>query len=166
MEKRLTRDTDRAMIAGVAAGWADYLGADLAIVRLVLVLLFLFGGIGLLLYVICWIVMPPREPGAHQAPAAAGQASQPSGPAFQPRPQPAAGDARPSAGPGNPAGRGGMVGGVILIVLGILLLGDQAAWLGWPRWARLTTLWPAVLIILGLYMVVVAARVGRRAPGS
>lgn len=165
MEGRLTRDTERAMIAGVAAGWADYLGADLAIVRLVLVLLFLCGGIGLLFYVVCWIVMPPRQPGAIAAsPSPAAQASEPSGPAPQARPQPSTGDARPPAHPGRPAGRGGVVGGVILIVLGMLLLGDQAPWLGWPSWARLTTLWPAILIVLGFYMILVASRTIRRAP--
>ena len=45
-------------IAGVCAAFARAYGWDLNMVRLVLVLLVLFGGGGLLAYVICWIVIP------------------------------------------------------------------------------------------------------------
>jgi phage shock protein PspC (stress-responsive transcriptional regulator) len=57
-EKRLMRSRDDRMIAGVAAGLADYLGMDSTLVRLIFVLLALAGGPGLLIYIILWIVMP------------------------------------------------------------------------------------------------------------
>jgi phage shock protein PspC (stress-responsive transcriptional regulator) len=47
------------MIAGVALGMANYFGIDVTIVRLVWALLFLPGGApGLVMYVVCWIIIP------------------------------------------------------------------------------------------------------------
>lgn len=61
-EKKLTRPRKGRVIAGVAQGMANYFGTDVALVRLVWVLLFLPGGApGLLLYLLCWIVMPSEE---------------------------------------------------------------------------------------------------------
>ena len=45
-------------IAGVCAAFARAYGWDLTIVRLVLILLVVFGGSGVLAYIICWIVIP------------------------------------------------------------------------------------------------------------
>jgi phage shock protein PspC (stress-responsive transcriptional regulator) len=58
--KRLVRTPDRK-IAGVAAGIAHYLGIDPTIVRIAFVALAFAGGIGLLLYLICFFVMPKGE---------------------------------------------------------------------------------------------------------
>lgn len=57
-EKRLFRDTDNAQIAGVCQGIANFFNIDVVIIRLVWALIFFFGGFGLLLYVILWIVVP------------------------------------------------------------------------------------------------------------
>ena len=58
MSNKLTRSTDDVMIAGVAAGVANYLNVDPVWVRLLFVLLALGGGHGLLIYLVLWIVMP------------------------------------------------------------------------------------------------------------
>lgn len=57
-EKRLTRVEEGRMIAGVCGGLGKYLGVDITIVRIIFVLLALFGGGGGLLYLIMWLVMP------------------------------------------------------------------------------------------------------------
>jgi phage shock protein PspC (stress-responsive transcriptional regulator) len=50
------------MIAGVAAGLADYFGLPVALVRLIWLFLLLPGGLpGLLPYVICWILIPSEN---------------------------------------------------------------------------------------------------------
>lgn len=59
--KRLYRSQTERMIAGVCAGLGDYLNLDVSIIRLVFILLFLFSGGGLLVYVLMWIIVP-REP--------------------------------------------------------------------------------------------------------
>jgi phage shock protein PspC (stress-responsive transcriptional regulator) len=46
------------MIAGVCGGFAAYSGIDANIVRLVMVLLTVFGGAGLLLYLVAWVIVP------------------------------------------------------------------------------------------------------------
>jgi len=58
--KRLVRTPD-GKIAGVAAGIGHYLGVDPTIVRIAFVLLAFAGGIGILLYLACWLVMPKGE---------------------------------------------------------------------------------------------------------
>ncbi|MDJ0953747.1 MAG: PspC domain-containing protein, partial [Acidimicrobiia bacterium] len=49
--------TDRA-VAGVASGLARYLNIDVAWVRIAFVVAALFGGTGILLYLVGWIAMP------------------------------------------------------------------------------------------------------------
>lgn len=60
-EKRLVRSRDDRMLFGVCAGLAHYLGIDPVIVRLLAVLLTLWNGIGLLIYIVLAIIVP-QEP--------------------------------------------------------------------------------------------------------
>ena len=61
MEKRFTRSRRDKKIAGVCGGLAQYFDIDATLVRVVFVLLALFSGGGLLLYVILWLVMPQSD---------------------------------------------------------------------------------------------------------
>jgi phage shock protein C len=68
--KTLTRPRDDRKIAGVCAGIARYLGVDVTLVRIVVVVLALWPpSIGLILYLVCWIVVP-QEPLLLRAPSA------------------------------------------------------------------------------------------------
>ena len=50
-------------IAGVCAGFAQYFDLDVTVVRVVWLILTIFGGgAGLLAYIIAWIVMPEAQP--------------------------------------------------------------------------------------------------------
>jgi phage shock protein C len=60
-ERRLVRRRSDKRIAGVAAGVANYFGWNVTAVRVVWLLLLLFGGTGLLLYLILWAVMPLED---------------------------------------------------------------------------------------------------------
>lgn len=57
--KKLTR-SNNGMIAGVCAGFAEYLDVDPTIVRVVYILLVFFAGIGVLLYLILWLIIPKK----------------------------------------------------------------------------------------------------------
>lgn len=46
------------MIAGVAAGIAEFFDVDVTIVRIAIAVLTVFGGAGLALYVAGWLLMP------------------------------------------------------------------------------------------------------------
>lgn len=59
--KRLFRDTENAMLAGVCAGIAKYLGTDPVWVRLAFVALVLLGASGVLLYIILWLIVPEAK---------------------------------------------------------------------------------------------------------
>ena len=56
--KRLFRDGSRRVLGGVSAGLAAYFGLDLALVRVVVLLLGLFTGIGVFAYLVLWVAVP------------------------------------------------------------------------------------------------------------
>ena len=61
---RLVRSRDDRLIAGVCSGVARWSGQDVALVRIAFVLLAVFGGSGLLVYVLGWLLIP--DEGADQ----------------------------------------------------------------------------------------------------
>lgn len=64
--RRLVRRTDDKVIAGVASGFAAYLGVDPVLVRVGFVLAATMGGFGILAYIVMWVLTPEGEGG--QAP--------------------------------------------------------------------------------------------------
>jgi phage shock protein C len=61
MEKKLTRSRNKKVIAGIAGGLGEYLNIDPIIIRIIIVLITIFHGIGLLIYIIMWIVIPEES---------------------------------------------------------------------------------------------------------
>lgn len=60
--KKLVRPKKGRKVAGVAAGMAEYFGIDVTFIRIIWILLILPGGApGLLLYFLCWLVIPNEE---------------------------------------------------------------------------------------------------------
>lgn len=57
MSKKLYRSKNDRMIAGVCGGIADYFNVDSSLIRLVVLFIFLFQGIGLIAYLIAWVIM-------------------------------------------------------------------------------------------------------------
>lgn len=61
-QKKLYRDTEDKVVAGVCSGIAAYFGIHDAIwVRLAIAIFTLTGGAGIILYVILWAIMPPAK---------------------------------------------------------------------------------------------------------
>ena len=56
--KRLYRDPQHAMIAGVCSGLGAYFGIDATIIRLIFIVALFFGGASILVYIVLWLVMP------------------------------------------------------------------------------------------------------------
>lgn len=56
----LRRSRSHRMIAGVVAGFANYFGMDVSLARILYVLLSILSAAfpGILVYIICWIVVP------------------------------------------------------------------------------------------------------------
>lgn len=59
--KRLYRCDQGKKVCGVCQGIAEYLNADVTVVRLVTVLIALFCGSGIIAYIVCAIVMPEKN---------------------------------------------------------------------------------------------------------
>ena len=60
--KKLKRSSKDVLISGVAAGIAEHLNVDSTLIRILWVLLiFMFVGFGVLLYIVMWIIVPKDE---------------------------------------------------------------------------------------------------------
>ncbi len=146
MPKMLTRDTKKAVFGGVAAGFGDYLNVDPVLVRIGFALLTFAHGVGILLYLACWLVMPVRDaPAVDGAPlAGAGiEAAREAGQRLADQVRQAAPDAS--------AAQIGI--GSLLVLMGTLLLAHNLDWLHWPHWLRFETLWPLLLVALGIGLI-------------
>ena len=149
MPRKLTRDTRGAVLAGVAAGFGRYLDVDPVLARLGFVLLAFVNGLGVLIYLVGWALMPREDaPAAESAtgstPATAGfEALRDAGNQLAAEVHKATGD---------PASAQLAIGSV-MVVAGALLLAHNLGWLHWPYWMRFETLWPLLLVALGLGLV-------------
>lgn len=56
--KKMFRDPDQKVIAGVAAGVANYFGVENWIIRLLFLIFLVLGGSGLFVYIVLWIILP------------------------------------------------------------------------------------------------------------
>jgi phage shock protein C len=56
--KRLYRSREDKIVAGVCGGMGEYFNVDPVWIRLIFVLLTIVDGAGILIYVVCWILMP------------------------------------------------------------------------------------------------------------
>ena len=59
--KRLYRDIDNGIVAGVASGLAAYTGIDVILIRITLVALTFASGAGILLYILLWVLTPEAK---------------------------------------------------------------------------------------------------------
>jgi phage shock protein PspC (stress-responsive transcriptional regulator) len=58
---RMYRDPDKGMIGGICAGMGAYWNIDPWIIRFIMVILVFAGGLGLLTYLILWVVLPEAK---------------------------------------------------------------------------------------------------------
>jgi len=60
-QKKLYRDMDERIVAGVCAGIAHYINIEARWVRLIMVISVILGGAGIMFYGLLWIIMPKAE---------------------------------------------------------------------------------------------------------
>ncbi len=56
--RKMYRDTDRKVVGGVAGGLSSFFAIDIIAVRILFVIFSFFGGLGLVVYAVLWIVLP------------------------------------------------------------------------------------------------------------
>src|SRR5574341_1723927 len=129
MARRLTRDTQHAVLGGVASGFANYFDVDPVLVRVVFILLAVFSGFGLVAYLVGWVIMPRETEG----PQTAGPAGQATGAATGSAPADRFVEKVRQAGDRvadefqrlpDDTGRGRVIAGTLLIAFGVLCLLD------------------------------------------
>lgn len=134
----LRRGTDR-VVAGVCSGLAQYFGVDPLVVRLVFVVLALVHGVGLLLYLLLWLLMEP----------ASGEVAsdRPLGARVRTMVDEIRDDFRGGV-TGSPlsANRRSLWVGALLILIGVYFFLDNLGLLSWINWG---IVWPIVLIAIG-----------------
>lgn len=60
--KKLIRPLEGRKLAGVAMAFANYFEIDVTLIRVLLALTLIPGGVpGLIIYVLCWILIPSEE---------------------------------------------------------------------------------------------------------
>ena len=130
--KKLRRLADKSVIGGVAAGVADYFGTDVALVRVIFVLLLIFGkGFPIILiYVILWAALPKEYAGFGSA-----TVYDASGTQLDDR-----------------KARNMKWGGYALLAVGGCLLIDELDIIFWPDFDQY--FWPIAFIVGGLYLII------------
>jgi phage shock protein PspC (stress-responsive transcriptional regulator) len=58
ISSRLYRSSSNRIISGVAGGLGEYFNIDPTIIRILFIILTLFNGIGLLIYLLMWVLIP------------------------------------------------------------------------------------------------------------
>ncbi len=134
---RLYRDSRNQIIGGVAAGLGRYFNIDTVLVRILFVLLAIFGGGGLIIYILLWIFVPDDQNTTIYN-------SSSGDPTFD--------EAHPGENPGPPpsldANRGSLIAGLILITIGALFLVDRFV----PH-IDFADLWPLILVVGGIALI-------------
>lgn len=159
-QTRLYRTVQGRVIGGVAGGLADFFGIDPTIVRLIFVLLVIFGGSGVLIYVILWIILPERNiyntfnqfttPPPSSTPGDASGIGETYDGFNQGKSYYAETESKTTTADVQQRKKveGSLIGGVILIVIGSLFLIEKFI----PR-INFGDLWPIVLIAIGLILI-------------
>lgn len=57
--KRLFRSRKQRILGGICGGLAEYFNVDVVVIRVLWILITLFGGAGVIAYLILWIIVPP-----------------------------------------------------------------------------------------------------------
>lgn len=148
--KKLYRSSTDRMIGGVAGGLAEYFDIDPIIVRLLFVFM-AFTGIGILPYIILWIVVPsdaPRVTNINTEDKAREQFQQ-FGEEVKETAQDFAQNMKQEAGKIRSRGFSGVIPGTILLGLGVVfLLNSFFPWFGMDK------IWPIILIAFGLGILI------------
>lgn len=133
-------ETDR-VIAGVCGGLAEYFNIDSTIIRLIFVLITIFGGSGILIYLVLWLVIP-REGSSKNIPE---EHIKENAAEMKFKAEKFADDIKGQMK--NRREDSKQWWGIIIIVLGIIFLLNN---FGLYTYLEISRLWPLLLVAIGL----------------
>lgn len=124
MGKRLYRVSEGKIIAGVCNGFAEYFNVDVVLIRLLFVAFAFLEGIGILAYLICWIIMPVKKIGDEKV--------------------------EEIKNPENERKvKTNIIVGLIFIFLGILIMMNY-----YFQIFKFVKYWPVLLILIGIFFII------------
>ena len=154
--KRLFRSRKDGLIAGVCGGLAEYFDVDPSLVRLVFILAIFLGGAGLVVYIVAWFIVPENP---EQSPTVSFVKN-------QQMKEEVVGELRRLGsslaekfeatvedGEERPERRSTVFVGLALIVIGAAFFLKN-----FFPWLALESLWPVLLIGVGVLLLIGAAR--------
>lgn len=142
MSETLYRSQTDRLIGGVCGGLAAYLRIDATIIRLLFVLFALGSGLGLIVYLILWAIVPEEGHGAiGDSDTIRANADE-----IGERMRTLGNDLGHTLR--DPSPQTALILGATLVFLGMVFLID-ALDLPWLRWFSFGNLWPLALIVLG-----------------
>ncbi len=154
MEKKLNRNEQEKMVAGVCAGLAEYFEIDVTWVRIAFVVLTLAGFSGVLAYIVLWIAVPvkPFDYNSYRTDYRVYEDAKTGAPEYVAADQPYKKEKIKSQKSGN----GRMIVGLMLLLFGGFFLMDEFNFI--PYWFDFEKLWPLVFIIPGILMIAKAGK--------
>lgn len=139
-EKKLYRSRKDRVFFGVCGGLADYFDLDPALVRLIVVVIAIWGGVGIVAYILGAIIFP-EEPAGKQGTNKEDKSD------FSEKVESAAQQIKDSVASKSQDDKR-WIGGVVLITLGLLFLAQQFVPI-----LDFGKTWPLFLIVLGIIVI-------------
>lgn len=171
MKKHLYRSKNNKVIGGVCGGIAEYFDTDPTLIRLVWAFLAFYGGVGVMAYIVCLIIVPEGQQGGHRAVPANSKGEQNVNPSEAETAeglnvQTDTSNEKTSTSP-KIGDRSRVFAGVFLICIGGLLLLKKLLHFNgllffkkWLHFINFNKYWPVLLIIAGL--VILLKETGKR----
>jgi phage shock protein C len=148
MTNRLHRSRSNVMLGGVCAGLAEYFGIDPTLVRLFFVIFTLVNGVGVLGYLVLWLILPAE--GSESA-EAFGESIRAGADEIADRARSIGDDVRDFAGRRDR--QTGLFVGIALLLVGLVfLLRNMGVTLF--SWLSSDLIWPALLVLAGVWILV------------
>lgn len=127
--KRLNRSRKNSIIGGVCGGLGEYFMLDPVLIRLVWLILIMFGGMGLLLYLIAWVIIPIQKQD----------------------------QVTEEKDKEEDTGSGRFWWGMVLVIIGVILWGSQYNLVHWPVIPGINLysrdLVPLAMVLVGIYIL-------------
>ncbi|HCL90727.1 MAG TPA: stress-responsive transcriptional regulator [Candidatus Atribacteria bacterium] len=153
MKKKLYRSKKDCVIGGVCGGIAEYFDIDTTLVRLLAVLVFFFGGSGIVAYIIGWIIIPQNlnvntEDNSENKGEIKGKIKKGADKADKKVEE----NLPEERSKGNSERNRNIILGIILIIVGLVFMGTTFfPWITWIAWG---TFWPVIIIVVGLVIMI------------
>lgn len=139
MKEKLYRSQKDNVITGVCGGLGDYFGIDPILIRLGFVLLTVWGGSGVVVYIVMALLIP-KEKGREMAINKENKVEE--------LVEEVGGKMR-----GLENGGGKMLVGILLTAWGVIELAKKAGWLNVDVWEIVWRWWPAGIVLAGLSII-------------